>query len=147
MSNDTSVWTCASCGHTYQIENSDAKTATSYCGRECEKDAEPDERPFSESTPEHSANFTRILNQLLTDGEHAEVFQESIEGYAAAAAAASLLADWEQTYDGTAYFTKGVKRADVDNVVEILQRWAATLKDTPADATRAVTWTGHKEPQ
>lgn len=91
-----------------------------------------DARPFSESTPEHSANFTRILNELLTDDAHGVVFEESIEGYAAAAAAASLLADWEQSNDGTDYFTAKVKRGDVLSVIEVLHRWAQTLTDTPA---------------
>ena len=63
----------------------------------------------------------------------ADVFEESLEGYAAAAAAASMLNDWESSDDGTGFLTTAVKRSDVDDVIRLLQAWKDTLTDTPAE--------------
>jgi hypothetical protein len=87
------------------------------------------------TTPAHQQRFARILNELIQseDDRTAELFAESLEGYAAASAAASMLADWESSDDGTGYLTAEVKRGDVQDVIEILQRWATTLTGTPPD--------------
>jgi hypothetical protein len=85
--------------------------------------------PFP-TTPDHQQRFITALNELLTGD--VDPFHESLEGYAAAAAAASMITDWTSSDDGTGYLTAAVKRSDVQDVIEILQKWAKTLTDTPA---------------
>jgi hypothetical protein len=93
----------------------------------------PEPVAFATTLPQHQQRFARILNELIEseDDRIAELFSESLEGYAAAAAAASMLGDWESSDDGTGYLTAVVKRGDVTSVIEILQRWARLLTDTP----------------
>jgi hypothetical protein len=88
---------------------------------------------FVATTEEHQKRFLTHLKRLIDaeDGPEEELFTESLEGYAAAAAAASMLADWESSDDGTGYLTADVKRGDVDSVIEILQAWKKTLRSTP----------------
>lgn len=62
----------------------------------------------------------RIQEGLITDG----IFPAELAGYAGSAAAAELLYHWEA---GGEPLDAAVKRADVQDVIRLLQTWAREL--------------------